>query len=60
MAFRKSVSVEIKEKKGNMMDFNHTFVTSNHHFCTWKNYPLHEGSEQHIALWDGLVGMSAN
>ena len=43
-----------------MIDLNHTFVTSDHHFRDWKNCPLHEGSEeeesQHIALWNSVVG----
>ena len=43
-----------------MMDLNHTFVTSDHHFRDWKNSPLHKGSEeddaQHIALWNSVVG----
>ena len=43
-----------------MIDLNHTFVTSDHHFLDWKNCPLHEGSEeeeaQHIALWNSVVG----
>ena len=43
-----------------MMDINHTFVTSDHHFRDWKNYPIHEGSVEdegrHIALWNSVVG----
>ena len=43
-----------------MIDLNHTFVTSDHHFLDWKNCPLHEGSEEeearHIALWNSVVG----
>ena len=42
------------------MDINHTFVTSDHHFRDWKNYSIHEGSEEdearHIALWNRVVG----
>ena len=39
---------------------NKTFVTSDHHFCDWKNVPFHESTEeeeaQHIALWNSVVG----
>ena len=42
------------------MDINHMFVTSDHHFLDWKNYPIHEGSAEdetrHIALWNSVVG----
>ena len=43
-----------------MIDPNRTFVTSDHHFCDWKNAPFHESTEeeeaQHIALWNSVVG----
>ena len=43
-----------------MMELNHTFVTSDHHFRDWKNCSIHEGSEEdearHIALWNSVVG----
>ena len=44
-----------------MFDLNHTFVTSDHHFRAWKNYPIHGGctqedEERHIALWNSVVG----
>ena len=32
-----------------MIDLNHTFVTSDHHFLDWKNCLLHEGSEEEEA-----------
>lgn len=44
-----------------MFDPNHTFVTSDHHFRAWKNYPIHGGcthedEERYIALWNSVVG----
>ena len=46
------------------MNFNHTLVASDHHSRDWKSCPRHEGSSEdearHIALWESLVGLSAN
>ncbi len=56
----KQMKLETNERQGTMMDLNHTFVTSDHHFRDWKNCSIHEGSEEdearHITLWNSVVG----
>ena len=45
-----------------MIDPNRTFVTSDHHFRAWAHFggalseSTKEEEEQHIALWNSIVG----
>lgn len=52
-----------KENNMSNYDLEHTFVTSDHHFCLWKKRYgrlLEEtsvvGDERHIELWNSVVG----
>ena len=52
----------MKLRKESMIDINKTFVTSDHHFREWTHLDgllcenSKEQEEEHIALWDGVVG----